>query len=55
MFCHLMPWQSWLVFKKNSYECQGIQTKNSFDGILSLSFDLKGLKVNNNVLNMSQF
>ncbi len=42
-------------FKKNSYECQGIQTKNSFDEILSLSFDLKPLKMNNHVLDMSQF
>jgi hypothetical protein len=29
-----------------SYECQGIQTKNPFDEILSLSFDLRPLKVN---------
>jgi hypothetical protein len=39
----------------NSYECQGIQTKNPFDEILSLSFDLKPLKVNSNVLDMSPF
>ncbi len=38
-----------------SYECQGIQTKNAFDEILSLSFDLKPLKVNSNVLDMNQF
>jgi hypothetical protein len=30
----------------HSYEYQGIQTKNSFDEILSLSFDLGPLKVN---------
>jgi hypothetical protein len=30
----------------HSYECQGIQTKNSFDKNLSLSFDLRCLKVN---------
>jgi hypothetical protein len=39
----------------NSYECQGIQTKNSFDEILSLNFDLGLLKVNNNALNRNQF
>jgi len=38
----------------HSYECQGIQTKNQFDEILSISFDLKPLKVNNNVLNKNQ-
>jgi hypothetical protein len=32
--------------KNHSYECQGIQTKNSFDKILSLHFDLGLLKVN---------
>jgi hypothetical protein len=31
----------------HSYECQWIQTKNPFDEILSLSFDLGPLKVNN--------
>ncbi len=30
----------------HSYECQGMQTKNPFDEILSLSFDLGPLKVN---------
>jgi len=30
----------------HSYECQGIQTKNPFDEILSLSFNLGPLKVN---------
>ncbi len=30
----------------HSYECQGIQTKNPFDETLSLSFDLRLLKVN---------
>ncbi len=30
----------------HSYECQGIQTKNPFDEILSLSFDLKPLRMN---------
>jgi hypothetical protein len=35
MFCHLKPWRSQeVVF--HSYECQGIQNKNSFDEILSL-------------------
>ncbi len=49
-----------MVIKANycffySYECQGIQTKNAFDEILSLNFDLKPLKVNSNVLDMNQF
>jgi len=30
----------------HSYGCQGMQTKNPFDEILSLSFDLGPLKVN---------
>jgi hypothetical protein len=30
----------------HSYECQGVQTKNSFDENLSLRFDLRSLKVN---------
>ncbi len=30
----------------HSYECQGIQIKNSFDEIPILSFDLELLKVN---------
>jgi hypothetical protein len=30
----------------HSYECQGIKTKNPFDKILNLSFDLEPLKVN---------
>jgi hypothetical protein len=30
----------------HSYECQGIQTKNSFDESLNLSFDFGPLKVN---------
>jgi hypothetical protein len=30
----------------HSYEYQGIQTKNPFDEILSLNFDLRLLKVN---------
>jgi len=38
-----------------SYECQGIQTKNSFNEILSLNFDLGPLKMNNNALNKNQF
>jgi hypothetical protein len=55
MFCHLKPWQSWQVITSHSYECQGIQTKNPFDEILSSSFDLGPLKVNNNTSNNSQF
>jgi hypothetical protein len=38
-----------------SHEYQRIQTKNPFDEMLSLSFDLGPLKVNNNMSNMSQF
>jgi hypothetical protein len=34
----------------HSYECQRIQIKNPFDKILSLNFNLKPLKMNNNVL-----
>ncbi len=47
MFCHLKPWQSWQIFVFFSYECQGIQTKNPFDEILTLNFDLGPLKMNN--------
>ncbi len=43
----------WYIFY--SYECQGIQIKNPFDKILSLSFDLGPLKVHNNALNKNQF
>jgi hypothetical protein len=46
MFFHLEPWQPWQVVVFHSYECQGIQTKNPFDKILSLSFNLGPLKVN---------
>ncbi len=46
MFYHLTPWQSWKLFLFHSYECQGIQTKNPFDKILSFNFDLGPLKVN---------
>ncbi len=39
----------------HSCECQKIQTKNSFDEMLSLSFDLEPLKVNSNASNKNQF
>jgi hypothetical protein len=55
MLCHLKPWQSWPIIVFYSYECQRIQTKNPFDEILSLGFDLKPLKLNTNVLDMNQF
>jgi len=42
-------------FFSHSYECQRIQTKNPFDEIWSLSFDLGFLKVNKNVLDTNQF
>jgi hypothetical protein len=45
MFYHLTPWQSWEVVLFYSYEYQRIQTKNSFDKILSLNFNLRILKV----------
>jgi len=54
MFYHLKPWKSWKLFF-HSYECQGIQTKNSFDEILGLNFDLGPLKVNTYYIKRSQF
>ncbi len=35
-----------VIMASHSYECQAIQTKNPFNGILSLNFDLGPLKVN---------
>jgi hypothetical protein len=55
MFCHLKPWQSWQVIVFHSYESQRIQKKNPFDENLSLNFDLRPLKMNNNALDMNQF
>jgi hypothetical protein len=55
MFYHLKPWQLWQVGLFHSYECQRIQTKNPFDKILSLNFDLKPLKVNNYCIKLNQF
>jgi hypothetical protein len=55
MFFHLKPWQSWQVIFFHSYECQKIQIKNPFVEILSLSFDLGPLKMNNNASKRSQF
>jgi hypothetical protein len=46
MFCYLVPWQTWQITFFHSYECQGNQIKNPFDEILSLSFDLRVLKMN---------
>jgi hypothetical protein len=43
----------WVLF--HSYECQGIQTKNPFDKILSLSFDLRPSKVNTSYIRLNQF
>jgi hypothetical protein len=40
--------------RKNQREEKG-QTKNPFNEILSLCFDLEPLKMNNNVSNISQF
>jgi hypothetical protein len=42
-------------FFPHSYECQIIQIKNPFDKILSLNFNLRPLKVNNNMSNRSSF
>ncbi len=39
----------------HSYECQGIQTQNPFDKILSLIFDLEPLKVNTYRIRKNQF
>jgi hypothetical protein len=39
----------------HSYECQRIQTKNVFDKILSLNFDLGPLKVNTYCIKLNQF
>jgi len=52
---YVLPFQTMTIMVSHSYVCQGIQTKNSFNEILSLSFDLGPLKVNNNESNMSQF
>jgi hypothetical protein len=54
MSYHLKPWKSWKIIFY-SYECQGIKTKNPFDEILSLSFDLKPLKVNIYYIRRNQF
>jgi hypothetical protein len=48
MFVDLKPWQSWQGFFFHSYECQGLQTKNQFEEILSISFDLGPPKVHMN-------
>jgi hypothetical protein len=53
MFFHLKVMEIMTSFFFHSYECQGIQIKNPFDEILSLSFDLGPLKVNNNTSNKS--
>jgi hypothetical protein len=39
----------------HSYECQGIQTKNPFDKILSLKIDLGPLKMNTYCIKLNQF
>jgi len=44
---------SWSFF--HSYECQGIQIKNPFDKILSLSFNLGPLKMNTYYVKLNQF
>jgi hypothetical protein len=46
MFCHLTPWQHGKFLLFHSYECQAIRTKNPFNKILSLSFNLRPLKDN---------
>ncbi len=43
-----------LIFS-HSYECQGIQIKNSFDKILSLNFNLGPLKMNTYCVRLNQF
>jgi hypothetical protein len=54
MFCHLKYGSHGKLLIFLSYECQGIQTKNPFDEILSSSFDFGPLKMNN-MSNMNQF
>jgi hypothetical protein len=39
----------------HSYQCQGIQTKNSFDEIFNLNFDLGTLKMNTYCVKRNQF
>jgi hypothetical protein len=55
MFYYLKPWKSWQVVHFHSYECQRIQTKNPFDKILSVSFDLRPLKLNTYYVRRNQF
>jgi hypothetical protein len=43
------------LFLFHSYECEGIQTKNPFDKILNLSFNLGALKVNTYCFRRNQF
>jgi len=48
---YILPFKTMAImascfFFFHSYDCQKIQTKNLFDKILSLSFDLGPLKIN---------
>ncbi len=51
MFYHLKPWQ---LFVFHSYASKWIQTKKSFDIILSLNFDLEPLKMNTYYIRKNQ-
>jgi hypothetical protein len=56
--CNLERGDEKKINEKQSKREEKGRTKNPFDEILSLCFDLRPLKVNNNVLNMlnmSQF
>jgi len=55
MFYHLKSWQSWQVVLFYSYECQRIQTKNSFDKNFNFDFNLKPLKMNTYFIKRNQF
>ncbi len=55
MFYHLNHGNHSKLFFFQSHECQGIQTKNSFDKILSLSFNLGPLNVNTCYIRRNQF
>ncbi len=55
MFYHLKPWQSWKIGPFSFIWMSKIQTKNPFDKILSLNFDLRPLKMNTYCVRLNQF
>jgi hypothetical protein len=56
---YVLPFKTMIIMAScsffHSYECQTIQTKNPFDKILSLSFNLKALKANTYGVRRNQF